>query len=144
MEQNWNYLIHLCTDDTLIGYGVHRLRESKLKVVQEGVIRFRELFKIVAAWSMSHCMRASWWETYWWYWLEGGFFSLSGFSFTNVLESQDCRRKWEGIPLTTQYHFDLLHRHLHINQLITAKNSPSPIASSRTQTGNLWLPSASC
>ena len=38
------------------------------------------------------------------------FFLLSGFSFTNMYESQDYRgRKGKGISLTPHYHFHLLH-----------------------------------
>ena len=51
--------------------------------------------------------------------------------------------KGEGIPLTPQYHFHPLYRHLYISQAITAESSPLHIPSSRTRTGNLWFPSAS-
>ena len=51
--------------------------------------------------------------------------------------------KGEGIYLTPLYHFHPLPRHLDISQAITAESSPLHIASSRTRTGNLWLPSAS-
>ena len=43
----------------------------------------------------------------------------------------------------TPRHFHPLHRHLDISQAIIADSSPLQIASSRTQTGNLWLSSAS-
>ena len=46
--------------------------------------------------------------------------------------------KGEGIPLTPHY------RHLDISWTITAETSPLDIANSRTQTGHLWFPSASC
>ena len=51
--------------------------------------------------------------------------------------------KGEGISLTPHYPFHPLHRHLDISGAITAESSPLHIASSRTQTGNLWFPSAS-
>ena len=44
----------------------------------------------------------------------------------------------EGNSLTPHYHFDPLHKHLDISWAITAESSPLHIASSRTQTGNLW------
>ena len=50
--------------------------------------------------------------------------------------------KGEGISLTPHYYFHLLHRHLGISRAITAGNLPLRIASSRTRTGNLWLPNA--
>ena len=52
--------------------------------------------------------------------------------------------KGEGISLTPHYHFHPLHRYLDISRAITAESSPLHIASSRTRTGNLWFPSASC
>ena len=48
-----------------------------------------------------------------------------------------------GISLTPHYHFHPLQRHLDISRAITAERSPRHIASSRTQTGNLWFLSAS-
>ena len=48
--------------------------------------------------------------------------------------------KGEGISLTPHYHFHPLHRHLDISRAIAAGSSPLHIASSRTQTGNLWFP----
>ena len=48
-----------------------------------------------------------------------------------------------GCFLTPLYHFHPLHRHSDINQVITVGRSPLRIASSWTQTENLWLPSAS-
>ena len=50
--------------------------------------------------------------------------------------------KGEGISLTPHYHFHSLHRHLDINQAITAGSSSLHIGSSRTQTRNLFLPRA--
>ena len=47
--------------------------------------------------------------------------------------------KREGIPLIPHFHFHPLHKQLHISQVITGESSPLHIASSRTQTGNLWL-----
>ena len=52
------------------------------------------------------------------------FFFLSGFSFTNIHDSQDSRGMGEGIFLTPLYHFHLLHRHLDIGRAITAENTP--------------------
>lgn len=52
--------MHLYTNDTLTGYGVYRLWKSKLKVALVIVLRFKGLFEIVAAWSISHCFRAGW------------------------------------------------------------------------------------
>ena len=66
------------------------------------------------------------------------FFFLSGFYFTNI------QGKEEGISLTHHYQFHPLHIHLHISRTITAESSPLHIASSRTQTGNLWFPSTRC
>ena len=68
-------------------------------------------------------------------------FFLSGFSFMNIHYSQDSRGRGEGISLTPLYHFHPHHRHLDINQAITAESSPLHIASSQTQTRNLWFPS---
>ena len=69
---------------------------------------------------------------------------LSGFSFTNIHDSQDSRgRKGEVISLTTLCHFHPLHRHLDISRTISSKSSPLHIANSRTWTGNIWLQSAS-
>ena len=71
------------------------------------------------------------------------FFLLSGFSFTTIHESQDCRGRGRAFFLTPHYPFHRLHRHLDISRTITAESSPLHIASSRTRTGNLWFPSAS-
>ena len=65
-------------------------------------------------------------------------FFLSGIFYTNIHESQDCRRRGGGISLTPHYHFHPLHKHLDISWAITAESSPLHIASSRTQTGKLW------
>ena len=51
--------------------------------------------------------------------------------------------KGEVISLTCVYHFHQLHRHFRISGVVTAESSPLHIASSQTQTGNLWFPSAS-
>ena len=68
-------------------------------------------------------------------------FFLSGFPFTTIHESQDCR----GRPrATTLYHFHLLYRHLLISQAITAESSPLHTGRSRIRTRNLWFPSANC
>ena len=50
--------------------------------------------------------------------------------------------KGKGISITPHYHFHPLHRHLDISKTITTESSPLQIGSSRTRTGNLWLPSA--
>ena len=47
------------------------------------------------------------------------------------------QRKEEAISLTTLH---LFHRHLDINQTITAESSPRHIASSWTQSRNHWFP----
>ena len=49
----------------------------------------------------------------------------------------------KGISLTPHYHFQPLHRHLHIGRVITAESSPQHIASSWSRTRNLWFPSIS-
>ena len=67
------------------------------------------------------------------------FFFLSGFCFTNIHESQDCKGRGKGILLTPHYHFHPLHRQLDNGQAVIAES----LASSRTRTGNLWFPSAS-
>ena len=51
--------------------------------------------------------------------------------------------KEENFSFTSLYHFNPLHRHLDISTAITAENSPLHVASSGTQIGNLWFPSAS-
>ena len=53
------------------------------------------------------------------------------------------QEKEEAISLSPLYHFHSLHIHLDISRPITVESSPLHIASSRTQTGNLWFPSAS-
>ena len=72
----------------------------------------------------------------------GGFFSIWVF-FHEHSQITGLQGKGEGISLTPHYHFHPLHRHLDISRAITAESSPLRIASSRTQTGNLWFPSAS-
>ena len=52
--------------------------------------------------------------------------------------------KEEDFSLTPLCHFHPLHRHSDVGRAITAENSPPHIASSRTQIGNFWFPSASC
>ena len=69
------------------------------------------------------------------------FFFLSGFSFTNIHESQDCRGR--GHLFNSSLPLPLLHRHLDISRAITAESSPLRISCSRNRTGNLWFPSAS-
>ena len=65
-------------------------------------------------------------------------FFPSGFSFTNIHDSQGSR----GRGTTPLYNFHPLHRHLDISLVIAAESSPLHIASSWTRTGNLCLPSA--
>ena len=65
------------------------------------------------------------------------FFFLSGFSFTNIHESQDCRGRGEGISLTRHCHFHPLHRHLDISRATTAESSPLHVAGSRSRTKSL-------
>ena len=67
----------------------------------------------------------------------GIFFFPSGFSFTNIDESQDCRGRRRTFFLTPYYYFHPLHRHLDISRAITAENGPPQIASNRTRTENL-------
>ena len=62
-------------------------------------------------------------------------FFLSGFSFTNIHNSQDSRGRGRPFFLTPLYHFHPLHRYLDISRAITAESSPLHIASSQTQTG---------
>ena len=52
--------------------------------------------------------------------------------------------KEEDFSLTPLCHFHPLHRNSDVGRAITAENSPPHIASSRTQIGNFWFPSASC
>ena len=66
------------------------------------------------------------------------FFYIPGFSFTNIHESKDCRRRRR-----TFLYFHPLHGRLDISRAVTAESSPLHIASSRTRAGNLWFPSAS-
>ena len=53
------------------------------------------------------------------------FFFLSGFSFTNIHDSQDSKGKGEGICLNPLYLLHRLHRHLDISRAITAECSHS-------------------
>ena len=66
------------------------------------------------------------------------FFSIWNF-FQKHSRLTGQQGKMEAISLTTLYHFHRLHRHLDINWTITAESSPLHIASSRTQTWNLWF-----
>ena len=70
-------------------------------------------------------------------------FFLSGFSFTTIHNSQDCKGRGRAFLLTPHDHFHPLRRHLDISRAITAESSPLHIASRRTRTGELWFPSAS-
>ena len=66
-------------------------------------------------------------------------FFLSGFSFTNIHDSQVSKRKGR-LSLYPFYQFNSPHRHFDISQVNTAEKSPLRIASSHTRTGNLWFP----
>ena len=55
----------------------------------------------------------------------------------------ELQGKGKSISLTPHNHFHPLHRHLDISRAITVASSPLLTASSRTRTGNLWLPNAS-
>ena len=70
------------------------------------------------------------------------FFFYLGF-VSRTFTDHRTAREVGGHPLTPQYHFDPLYRHLGISREITAESSPLHIASSRTRTGNLWFLSAS-
>ena len=67
-------------------------------------------------------------------------FFISWFSFTNIHDSQDSRRKGEAISLIPLYHFEPLHRHLDNRRTITAESLPLHIATSSTRTKKLWFP----
>ena len=71
------------------------------------------------------------------------FFFLSGFSFSNIHESRDCKGKWEGISLTPHCNFHPLHRNLEISRVITANSSLLHTDCTRTRTANVCFPSAS-
>ena len=73
-------------------------------------------------------------------WFEYLLSFVSRFSFTNIHESQGCRRKDRATP---HYHFHPLHRHLNIGWVIIEDSSLFHIASRWTQIGNLWLLSIS-
>ena len=75
--------------------------------------------------------------------LKMSFFFHLGFLFHEHSQITGLQGKGEGIPLTPHYHFHPLHRRLDISRAITAESSPLHVASSRTQTSNLWFPSAS-
>ena len=76
-------------------------------------------------------------------WLHEGFFFSIWVFFHEHSRITGLQGKKEGISLTPHYHYHPLHRHLDISRVITAGSSPLHIVSSRTRTGNLWLPSAS-
>ena len=64
------------------------------------------------------------------------FFLLSGFSFTNIHDSQDSIGRRKGVISSTLLcHFNPLHRYLAISQAITAENSLLRISSSRNRSG---------
>ena len=57
------------------------------------------------------------------------FFFLSGFCFTNIHESQECKGRGKGILLTRHYHFHPLRGGLGNGRAITAES----LASSRLE-----------
>ena len=63
-------------------------------------------------------------------------FLASGFSFTNIHDSQDNK----GRGRIFLNHFHPLHRHLDISRAITAESSLLHIARGKTQTRNPWFP----
>ena len=69
-------------------------------------------------------------------------FFLSVFPFNEHQRFIGHQEKGKATSLTPLYLFHQLHRHLDISQTITAESSSLHIFSSRTQTGNLWFPSA--
>ena len=71
------------------------------------------------------------------------FFFLSGFSFTNIQDPQDSRRRGWLSVICPLLHIYPLRRHINISRVTTAESSPLHVASSRTRTWNLWLPSTS-
>ena len=76
-------------------------------------------------------------------WLPRVFISISVF-FRNHSRITGLQGKGEGIPATPHYHFHPFHKRLDVSGVITAESLRLHIASSRTQTGKLWFPSASC
>ena len=69
------------------------------------------------------------------------FFYLGFLSRTLTIKGLQGKRVDNS--LTPHYHFHPLHRHLDTSRVITAESSSLHIASSQTQTGNLWFLSAS-
>ena len=76
-------------------------------------------------------------------WLPRVFVSISVF-FRNHSRITGLQGKGEGIPAIPYYHFHPLHKRLDISRVITAESLRLHTASSRTQTGKLWFPSAIC
>ena len=74
------------------------------------------------------------------YWVVNHLFVSIWLFFHEHSRIKGLQGKGECISLTPHYHFHLLHRHLDISRAITAKSSTLHIASSRSQTGNLWFP----
>ena len=81
------------------------------------------------SWDIEHCVYCNC--------LPGCCFFLSGFSFTNIHDSQDSRGKGRLYLFILLYHFYPLHRHLDISRAITAESSHLHIASRRTRIENL-------
>ena len=90
-----------------------------------------------------YCKEVTGWNLYSCFYSYIGIFTLFfylGFSFTNIHNSQDSRGRGGyllnsslSLPPPSQ------KRHLDINRTTTVESSFLHIASSRTQTGNLWF-----
>ena len=64
-------------------------------------------------------------------------------TFHEHSQSSGQQEQEKAISSTPLCHFHTFHRHLDIIRVITLDRSLLYIASSRTQTGNLWVPRAS-
>ena len=80
----------------------------------------------------------SWWN------MQPNLFSSFWFFFHEHSRFTGQQGKEKDVYLTALHHFHPFHRHVDINQAITARSTPLHIASSQIQTGKLWFPSASC
>ena len=68
------------------------------------------------------------------------FFSVWVFVYEHLRVAGLQRKEGGGISLTPHYYFHQLYRHFDVSRAIASESSPLHIASSRTRTGNLWLP----
>ena len=75
--------------------------------------------------------------------LRRSFFIYLGF-LSQTITIHRTTKTGEAIYLTPFYHFHPLHRHLDITRAITAESSPLCIASTGTQSENLWFLSKCC